>query len=323
MDKHALPSLTLAIVTLDREAVLQDAILQVLSYASLPDEILIVDQDGGGQYNEARSEAEALGVPFVVKATQFRSTTTARNYAISEASCDVVLFIDDDVDVATDITAAHKAVHADSEGCVAAGGHINGYPRNAAHAARQTFTPKGRFLSRIKGGNMSFKRKLLLDNGLAFNSLITCMFEESDFCSLLVQNKLTVANCSGATVIHLAHTSGGTRTGGKSTSLEHLSLQLLDQIVGRVRRIGRFASILWLFRHFRQVYRVWRLYGGGRGGMVAIGKLLRTGFCLGGLSREVVDHYALSNYLINNNDGLRSPKDVYDCKRIHATVRSF
>jgi len=102
--------IAIGIPTFNRGEVLLKTLEDVLRQDPLPDEIIVVDQSDW--YPEgARERIEALSESGVIR--YFRQETpnlpTARNRVLRETVCDIVIFIDDDVELAPGFVAAHAA----------------------------------------------------------------------------------------------------------------------------------------------------------------------------------------------------------------------
>lgn len=122
-DSSVQRTVCLAIPTYNREEVLVETLEQALRMDPLPDEILVIDQT---------LEHEPTTTSFLEKADkekrirvirqQTPSLTAARNRAIAETKCDILIFIDDDVKLPKEFVGKHLSNYADEKVQAVAGG---------------------------------------------------------------------------------------------------------------------------------------------------------------------------------------------------------
>lgn len=211
---------SVVIPTLDREEVLCDTLSCLLEQTYPYYEILVVDQtehhsDEVTGFLERHQERIRL-IHLEVKSTPF-----AKNVGICNADGDVVLFCDDDVIAVKDLIARHVDNYSEP--------HIGGVagrvfepgelPLDTERVGR--ITPCGRVVTNhasnrrvyvqwAKGGNMSFRRELLLEAGLfdeAFSG--NAIFEEPDLCFRVRNLGYKIVFDPTAEVRHLAYPTGG------------------------------------------------------------------------------------------------------------------
>ena len=102
-------SVSVAIPTYNRERILIDTIEHVLAQNPPADEVLIIDQT---QEHEHATEAFLVGAEKTGKLRWIRqfppNLPKARNRALQETECDVIIFIDDDVVMSEDFVESHR-----------------------------------------------------------------------------------------------------------------------------------------------------------------------------------------------------------------------
>ena len=115
-------NISVAIPTYLREQVLLDTIGQVRALHRVPREILVVDQTPS---HDKRTEIELNVLAAEGKIRWLRldkpSIPAAMNRALLAARGEVVLFLDDDVELISEIVAAHAAAHRDKAATLVAG----------------------------------------------------------------------------------------------------------------------------------------------------------------------------------------------------------
>ena len=111
-----------AIPTYNREQVLIDTIAQVLAQEPLADEVLVIDQTAAHEpETEAflRQHADVGNIRWVKQSPP--NLPGARNRALAETKCDVLIFIDDDVELPEDFVEKHRRNYAEPQVVAVAG----------------------------------------------------------------------------------------------------------------------------------------------------------------------------------------------------------
>ena len=141
------PTFSVIIPTLGRPGTLVQALSSVLACDPPPEELIVVDGDDRGS---ARTTLEAAAgdrdLPAVRYVKSERGLTRQRNRGVSEAACDVIVFVDDDARVPPDVFSVLAGVYAD---------------RSVVGATGRVVEPGG---SRI-GGKESWVRRWLPGGG--------------------------------------------------------------------------------------------------------------------------------------------------------------
>lgn len=117
--------ITVAVPTFNREGILIDTLKEVLSQNPPADEVLVIDQ------SEEHSPEVQSQLDFWHKEEQIHylrqsppNLPTARNRALREARCDVVIFIDDDVNLEPGFVEAHRKNYIHNQKVVAVAGRV-------------------------------------------------------------------------------------------------------------------------------------------------------------------------------------------------------
>jgi GT2 family glycosyltransferase len=117
--------IAVAIPTYNRGEVLLDTLRQVLAQEPRADEVLVVDQS---ERHEPEVRAALDGLQAAGEIRYFRQSppniAAARNRALREASCEVVIFIDDDVRLSPGFVAAHRRNYEADPAVVAVAGRV-------------------------------------------------------------------------------------------------------------------------------------------------------------------------------------------------------
>jgi GT2 family glycosyltransferase len=223
-----------AIPTYNRDEVLVDTLRGVLAQEPRADETLVVDQSERHK-PEVQAELDRLQAAGEIRYLRQSppSLTAARNRALRETDCDVVIFIDDDVKLAPDFVAAHRRNYEADAALVAVAGRV---VQAVAQAVEQAVArPDGRRPSRggqafdlfrfpldgderregvanFRGCNHSVKVAEVLAWG-GYDELFrgVAMREESDLALRIYRRGGKIVFDPAASLFHLAAPSGGCR----------------------------------------------------------------------------------------------------------------
>jgi GT2 family glycosyltransferase len=115
-------SACVSIPTYNREEVLVQTLKSVLSLDPFPLEVLVIDQteEHEATTKEFLAKIERAGQIRLIR-QQPPSLTAARNRAIAETRCEVIIFIDDDVELPTDFVARHMKNYSNDKTAAVAG----------------------------------------------------------------------------------------------------------------------------------------------------------------------------------------------------------
>lgn len=224
--------IAIIIPTLGREFELAQTLRGLAGQSRLADEILVVDQ------NDFDSETIARAVSETPHARRIRSTTKGvcfnMNLGLAETSCDVVLFVDDDVIPSPDLVREHlKVYESDTAGRI--GGVAGRVEQARGDLDLEEIEETGRYHSwsgRVVanfnsrrtamvdiaiGCNMSFRRQPLAQEGgfdLGFSG--NAYYFEPDVCLRIKKLGLEICFVPAAELKHLMAPSGGARVHNKA-----------------------------------------------------------------------------------------------------------
>ncbi len=239
MDK----TITVAIPTYKREQVLLDTLNQLLELEAQAAEILVIDQtDEHEPDTEVRlSELSESGKIIWVKRDE-PSITQAMNHALNIAQGDVVLFLDDDVELTSEIVEQHLLAYENDEVNIVAGQVIQSWQSVLSEDDESYFdgrvddpdafqfnSARQCWVNRFIGCNCSMKRDVALKVGGFDENFIKVAYRfEAEFADRLQTAGYRIFFSPAAGIKHLRVASGGTRSYG-----EHLNTIKPAHSVGR------------------------------------------------------------------------------------------
>jgi GT2 family glycosyltransferase len=240
MAAHAgckLPSIAVAIPTYLREEVLVQTIRQVLSQEPPADEILIIDQSPTHTPETiARlSEWEGKGLIRLVHHTP-PNLPGARNRAIRETHCEIVLFIDDDVSIPKDFVGTHRRNFLDQNVWAIAGRVLQEDLKEPSLARPWPRLLDHRFFpldSKVRKENVVAFRgcnhsirvdRISAIGGYDDNYIGWAFREESDLAIRIWKSNGLIIYDPEAWVVHLRAPAGGCRLNAQSTGFKEWGL---------------------------------------------------------------------------------------------------
>jgi GT2 family glycosyltransferase len=216
-------SLTIAIPTYGRGAIVVETIERLLALPTPANAILIVDQ----------TAQHPTGV--TARLTEWDRTHAiqwirlpkpsipgAMNHALRAATTDLVLFLDDDIIPNSDLVAAHTRAHA-AHGVAAVVGQIlqpNEKPEPIDRASDRDLdfafhSSIGRRTTNVMAGNLSVNRETALRIGGFDENFIAAAYRfETDFAWRLIAAGASIWYEPAASIHHLKASTGGLRTWG-------------------------------------------------------------------------------------------------------------
>jgi len=225
----SLPNLSVVIPTYKREVILLNTLNQLLSLRHRAREILVVDQTPQHQPAtiSALEKLEADG-RIIWHRLQSPSIPKAMNHALLAARHDVVLFLDDDVELTSELVREHAKEHHDRNVACVAGRVVQLWERkldenenawlnghNEDPDAFRFNSGKRRKIERFMGGNFSVKKKLALEIGGFDENFVKVAYRyESEFAERLLDAGFIIQFQPAASLVHLKENTGGTRSFG-------------------------------------------------------------------------------------------------------------
>ena len=216
------PGLTIAIPTYKRGAILVETLRRLLDLAAPADAIVVVDQtmEHSSEVADRLRLWDAEGAIRWVRLDR-PSIPHAMNEALRAAATELVLFLDDDVEPAPGLVAAHRDGHADPR-VWAVVGQILQPGEEPAHFARPADDLEFRFnhdaraeITNVMAGNLSVKRERALGiRGFDENFIGAAYRFETDFALRLAAAGGGIVFEPRASLRHLKLSSGGLRSFG-------------------------------------------------------------------------------------------------------------
>lgn len=217
------PALAIVVPTVGRSAVLLPLLAQLVAAVRDTDEIVVVDQSTGEE--RARTERGVEGTSVRLIHRDRASLPAARNAGIAASTAPIVLFLDDDVVLASGCLDAHRAVYADPTVGGAVGRIRERHLRPNSRRTTNRIDRGGRIrtnldgpepvdVDTLKGANMSFRRQALdeagpFDEGYGGSALL----EDADLSTRVRGLGWRLRYVPAAEVAHLHLETGGVRTG--------------------------------------------------------------------------------------------------------------
>jgi GT2 family glycosyltransferase len=206
-----------------------DTLNQFLALQHLAGEILVIDQTLQHQHATV-SVLETLESDNRIAwhKLQNPSIPKAMNHALLTATHDVVLFVDDDVELTSELVYEHAMEHADSNVACVAGRVVQLWEKdlgkcedawlNGRVADPDSFrfsSDKRRSVERFAGGNFSVKRQIALEIGGFDENFVSVAYRyEAEFSERLLRAGHSIQFQPTASLTHLKVNTGGTRSFG-------------------------------------------------------------------------------------------------------------
>lgn len=222
LNNHQLPTIAVGIPTYRREQVLVDTIEQVLRQQYPPDEVIVVDQtpEHTPAVENYLSQRHAGHCIEWVR-TPTPNLCAARNLILANTECEIVLYLDDDVIIPSDLIKCHRRSYIDDPELDALGGQV--YHRNRGVLEVSPSNPKEgthpiRDIDhRVEdqyyiGCHYSVRRDAAIKVG-GFDELFigSAYWEEGDFAARLVRAGYKLCFDPFIWVTHLQSPAGGCR----------------------------------------------------------------------------------------------------------------
>ena len=263
------PDVAIVIATFNRDDMLRATIAEIAAQPTLPAACIIVDQ---GDPRDKQAILEPLlqrGVAASIHHSVYRSISAARNIGLVEAtSASIILYLDDDVELQSDVIAEHARLYDNDPGVVAIAGHVVCEPLDEEFVRLNTFRPVGTVVRQGRGCHMSFRASVLREIG-GFNAYICNNGDETELYRRLTKAGYAVHNGPRAVVKHLVCGQGGNRQVGLRSHANHGRV-LRDGWVRAARDRGFWKSLLWPLKNGRILFGLCRSAPNLRAGLKAM-----------------------------------------------------
>jgi GT2 family glycosyltransferase len=214
--------ITVAIPTYNRGAIVAETVRRLFALDPPPEAIIVVDQSA--EENRPLSQWHRQGRIQLIR-LKLPSIPHAMNEALLAATTPVVLFLDDDVEPAPGLIAAHARAHAD-ESIWAVVGQILQPGETPQHFDQPEDDldfhfnhDTGRSVANVMAGNLSVKREHSIDVGGFDENFVGVAYRfETDFALRLIAAGGKVWFSPEAGLRHLKLSSGGLRSYGDHRS---------------------------------------------------------------------------------------------------------
>lgn len=238
------------IATLDRDEMLRATIHDLARQGTLPGRLVVVDQSASAEKEAIVAPLAARGVACEYLHSRYRSISAARNVGLQHAGpARIVLYLDDDIELLSDVVAEHARYYDANPRVVAVAGHVTCEPLGGDFVRQNTFCPAGDFVPQGRGCHMSFRVDVLRELG-GFNAYICNNGDETELYRRLAKAGHKVANGSRAVVKHLVSARGGNRQVGLDSHANYARV-LRDGVVRVVKERGLAAGFLWPLKNWK------------------------------------------------------------------------
>ena len=214
--------ITVAIPTYNRGAIVAETVQRLFALDPPPDAIVVVDQSA--EPNEALARWHREGRIQLIR-LDAPSIPRAMNEGLLAAKTAVVLYLDDDVEPAPGLIAAHERAHASAEIWAVVGQILQPgeEPRHFAQPEDDLefhFShDEGRFVANVMAGNLSVKREHAIGAGGFDENYVGAGYRfETDFALRLVAAGGKIWFSPEASLRHLKLSTGGLRSFGDHRS---------------------------------------------------------------------------------------------------------
>jgi len=214
--------ITVAIPTYNRGAIVAETVRRLFELDPPPEAIILVDQSA--EENQALSRWHRQGRIRLIRLDK-PSIPHAMNVALLAATTPVVLYVDDDVEPAAGLIAAHERAHGDESiwavvGQILQPGETPQHHEQSEDDLEFHFNhDSGCFVANVMAGNLSVKREHAIDAGGFDENYVGVAYRfETDFALRLIAAGGKVWFSPEAGLRHLKLASGGLRSYGDHRS---------------------------------------------------------------------------------------------------------
>ncbi len=263
---------SIVIPTINRSTFLINTINSILSLSFQKSyEIIIVDQSSTIDKSILSIFKDNKVIRYF-HVTTFRGLPEARNFGWQHALYDYILYLDDDIEIDSNLLEEHYKYIVNPEIGIVAGGITEKYKKNPqiVEIGKYNFytaTPirgfnmnKKCYVDHAPGGNFSIKKELIQKCGGSdeYLNVGAALYEESDLCLRVKKNGFKIFFNYDAHIFHLAANSGGCRVTNIEryvSSLVHNRAILIARHLNPLQRLTATISLLKLVASYSISYR--------------------------------------------------------------------
>ena len=245
------PRVAIAIPSYLREQVLLETLRQVVALDPPADEVLVIDQTAEHEPETdliLRAWDQSKTIRWIKHSPA--NLPGARNRAVSECSCDIIIFIDDDVNLPVDFVARHVAAHREAHFAAITGPVygplLPGKPSREGTGNSVDVEPVVQ-QDHLYGGNFSIRKGIFVAcGGFDEQYVASANYEENDFARRLMKSGYKIGYAADACLLHLKAPSGGCRIPGNRRNAEWTkSVCYLLFAFRHAQSAAEFGSIFW------------------------------------------------------------------------------
>ncbi len=212
--------MSVAIPTYRRSETIVKTITQVLTLEYPPQQILVMDQT---ENHPEKTATKLSGMHRKGDIVWCRlpnpSIPAAMNVALIRSRCDIVLYLDDDIDITSEVAREHLAGHVESNAMVVVGRIMQPWHEQSNYgwkSGKFDFTSDTpRYINCAMAGNMSVNREQAIDVGGFDENFVRVAYRfEDDFAHRVTSRGGGIYYYPAASITHMKLEQGGTRTFG-------------------------------------------------------------------------------------------------------------
>ena len=240
--ENILAPVSVVIPTYNREEVLVSTVNQLLALKHPGNEIILVDQSLNHTDKTNQALATMQNTNKIVWMRDAKpSIPKAMNTGLKHSKNEIVLYLDDDIELVSELILEHARIYSDNKVTAVAGRVVQPWEQMAPseNSFREDndedpdaflFNSKNEIqIERFMAGNVSFRKSSLLESGGFDENFVKVAYRfEAECAARFINTGNTIQYNPDAVIKHLKVTAGGTRSFG-----EHLKTIKPGHSVGR------------------------------------------------------------------------------------------
>lgn len=255
--------MTVIVPTLNREDYILKTIQMLLNQTfGCSYEILIIDQSDTENNEIKKWSEETNSIIKYYHCTEFRGLPEARNFGVSKAAYDYILFLDDDIELGSNLLSEHYKYLKDPNVGVVAGGITEKFRKDVdvkkvgffdyvrAMPYRGYHMDKSGYVDHGGGGNYSIKKCVFnevggVDEYLNYGAALN---EETEICIRVKKAGYKIYFNYHAHIIHLAAESGGCTVMNQRKYVQSMVHNKALVITRHLKWYYKITAVLYLLR---------------------------------------------------------------------------